>query len=269
MKSQLIFLFLLIVIGGLITSNNLHAQLRGNSDWNFQIVPYLWYSNLGVAETLDDLGTFPSNHFVGDFNVPIVSKTLGTDWAFRGELGKKRIRGILILSDAQVKTNTPITSIDSSIVDAPAKSDLTWFTGELFGAVAIGPFKEDLAIELYAGGRYTKQEQKVESDSLQGMIDINQTWVDPVMGARFYIKVGKRWWTMINSDIGGFGIGSGSNLTWTLGAEFGFEIFKHVDISMRYNYQEVEFENGKDGADRFIWDNGVQQGWFFGLTFKN
>jgi hypothetical protein len=78
--------------------------------------------------------------------------------------------------------------------------------------------------------------------------------------------MGQRFWTMFNTDIGGFGIGA--NATFTLGGELGFRVVKFLDLTMRYNYQETEYDNEKAGAGRYAWHNAAQQGWFFGLVLK-
>jgi hypothetical protein len=243
---------------------SLISQDRGNPNWYLRVTPYYWFSNLGVAETLDGEN---GKNIVGDFSVPVEDTLLENSWAMRLEFGKSRYRGIVKLSSANMKNTTDhIESLGDSTLVLPGKYDFTWTTAEFFGAAQVGPFKQNYAIELYGGLRYVHQEQTVESDSLPGRADVDESWVDPVIGARFYIKPGRRWWTTFHSDVGGFGIGT--NFTWTLGGELGFVIIKNLDISLAYNYQEIEYDNGKTGAERYIWDNGVQQGWFFGLSFK-
>ena len=95
---------------------------------------------------------------------------------------------------------------------------------------------------------------------------ITETWFDPVIGSRFFVEMGRRFWATFNGDIGGFGVGS--DFTWSMGGELGFRVFGPLDISGRYNYQEIDYDNRKDGADAYRWSNGVQQGWFFGAIIK-
>jgi len=252
----LIMLFL--IAGGLI------AQDRGNPNWYLRVTPYYWFSNLGVAETLDGEN---GRNIVGDYSVPVEDTLLENSWAMRLEFGKSRYRGIVKLSSANIKNTTDhIESVSDSTIIIPGKYDFTWTTAEFFGAAQVGPFSQNFAMELYGGLRYNRHEETVESDSLPGAAIVDESWVDPVFGTRVYMKPGRRWWTTFHTDVGGFGVGT--NFTWTLGGELGFVIFKNLDISMAYDYQEIEYDNGKTGADRYMWDNGVQQGWFFGLSFK-
>ena len=135
----------------------------------------------------------------------------------------------------------------------------------MFAVVQVGPFKEHYAFELYGGARYMRHQQKL-SNGNDVLTDITESWIDPALGFRFFTELGGRFWAAFHSDIGGFGVGS--NFTWTLGGELGFRLVKFADLTLRYDYQEVEFDNEKKDAGRYLWENGVQQGWYFGLMFK-
>ena len=240
------------------------AQDRGNPSWYVRVVPYLWLSSIDGAETL---GEEPGERIVGDFYVPVEDTVLEANWALRCEVGRGRVRGILNLSNARMQNPTVATRTSDTTVTAPADHDFNWFTGELFIATQVGSFTQSHGIEVYAGGRYVRQKQDLTvSGASNGTQNIKETWFEPVIGSRIYSKLGDRFWAMFHSDLGGFGVGS--NFTWTMGGELGFELSKYADITMRYNYQEVEYDNEKEGVDRYIWDNGVQQGWYFGLVFK-
>jgi hypothetical protein len=246
-------------------SQRAHAQDRGNPNWYVRIVPYLWYSNIGGEKTL---GEEPGENFVGDYHFPVESDVLKNSWALRAEVGKGRFRGIFNLSNANMQDPAELTSTSNPSVTLPGHYDFTWDTGELFGAVQTGSFKQNIAIELLAGFRYVRHQQKIAFDAQANAsdIDLTESWIEPAIGGRFYAELGRRFWSMFNTDIGGFGIGS--NATFTLGGEVGFRIVNFLDLTMRYNYQETEYDNEKTGADRYAWHNAVQQGWFFGLVFK-
>lgn len=249
----------------LLSSQFAHAQDRGNPNWYVRIVPYLWYSNIGGNKTL---GEEPGANFVGDYHFPVESDVLKNSWALRSEVGKGRFRGIFNLSKASMQDHAELTSLSNTTVTLPGNYDFTWNTGELFGAVQVGSFKQKFAIELLGGLRYVRHQQKIAFDAPVNASNIDQTetWIEPAFGGRFYAEMGQRFWTMFNTDIGGLGIGS--NATFTLGGELGFRVVKFLDLTMRYNYQETEYDNEKAGDDRYAWHNAVQQGWFFGLVIK-
>lgn len=240
----------------------LQSQARGNADWHFSLTPYLWLSNIGGAKTLDQE---PGANIMNGFQTHIEDTMLATNWAARFEAGKGRWRALINFSRASDGNPTEITNLGDGM-HFDGRYDLTWTTGEFFAAVQVGPFEEDHAFELYGGIRYIKHEQKLSTDQNSSLTDITESWAEGALGFRYFTSLGRRFWAQFHSDIGGFG--AGSNFSWTLGGELGFRLAKMVNLNLRYDYHEVEFVNDKDGAERYIWDNGVQQGWFFGLMFQ-
>lgn len=238
------------------------AQDRGNPNWYVRVTPYLWLSNIGGAKTL---GAEPGINIMDNYQVHVEDTMLATNWAGRFEVGKGRVRALINFSRASDGNPTEITSISDSTHHVEGKYDLTWTTAEMFAVVQVGPFKEHYAFELYGGGRYMRHQQKL-SDGSTVLTDITESWIDPVLGFRFFTELGGRFWAAFHSDIGGFGVGS--NFSWTLGGEAGFRLIKFADLTLRYDYHEVEFDNEKVDDGRYLWENGVQQGWYFGLMFK-
>jgi hypothetical protein len=239
------------------------AQDRGNPNWYFRLAPYLWFSNLGGSETL---GLPPDEQVVGNLLVPVEDTVLERSWLVRAEFGKGRWRGWLNFSRANLANPTDeIKPEDDPDQHLSGSYDLTWYTAEFFAAAQIGSFSTENAVELYAGARYAKHEQVLAVED-GGSGTTSESWVDPVIGSRVFMELGRRFWTAFNTDIGGFSLGS--DFTWTMGGELGIRVIEQLDITMRYNYQEVDYDNRKEGAETYRWSNGVQQGWFFGAVLK-
>jgi hypothetical protein len=244
-----------------LATGSVAAQDRGNPDWHFVVAPYLWFSNLNGAQTLG----LPHDHQVaGPAIVPVGDTLLEPSWMVRAEAGKGRWRGWLNVSGAKVADAVVFHLESDPSVTTSGNYDLSWYTGELYAAVQVGPFTTTNAIELYAGARYMRHKQILTSGS--DADSITETWIEPVIGSRFFVELGRRFWATFNGDIGGFGVGS--DFTWTMAGELGFRVFKPLDISLRYNYQEIDYDNRKEGADAYRWSNGVQQGWFLGAILK-
>ena len=243
-----------------LSAGPLNAQNRGNADWYVTVAPYVWFSSIGGSLT----NTLPyAENIVGDFSVPVHDSDLQTAWAARFELGKGRYRLWSNVLRSNLSNDAEFTRVSDPTVSVNGTYDFTWLMVEMFGAVQVGSFKTNHAIETYAGARYVRQDQNLTATGSPAT-NVTETWVDPVLGVRYFYDMGGRFWTTINTDIGGFGVGS--EFTWTLAAELGFRIAKPVDVTMRYVYQEVGYDNGKDGSAAFKWDNGVAQGWLFGLV---
>jgi hypothetical protein len=235
---------------------------RGNDNFFLRVAPYYWASNLGGSVTLG----FPEVEQTADgFHVPVGDTILLGSWALRVEAGKGRWRVIGGLSRASIANNAVFVNVSDPADSVTGAYDLTWVTGEAFLSVQLGPFAQRHAAELYAGLRYQHWGETI-TPAGSSPLEFPESWIDPVIGGRAFMEMGRRWWAQFNSDLGGFGVGS--NITWTMGGELGFRVIKALDLTMRYNYMEVEYDNGKSGAETFIWENGVAQGWFFGAVIK-
>ena len=242
----------------------LNGQDRGYPDWYVRVKPYLWLSNLDTDETLQ---VGDGDHIVGDYYVPVGDSVLERSWALSLEVGKGRLRGIVNLSRANIKNPGRFYLFPEKETYIAGAYDLTWFTGEFLLSSQIGPFVSSHGFEIYVGVRYIHQKEDIKIEQVtEQAITATQSWLDPVIGARVFAELGERWWAMFHSDIGGFGVGI--DFTWTLGGELGFRIAEPLDITMRYNFQEIQYDNEETGAGRFIWEDGVQQGWFFGFQLK-
>lgn len=249
----------------LVASASLQASAqedRGNSGWYVRFTPFVWFSNVGGVETL---GIGEADAVIGDFVVPVGDSVLETTWAARLELGKGRVRALLNVASTDMVNTADVHTESNPAVSLDAAYDVSWFTTDVFGAVQIGPFRSNRGAEIYGGARYVRLTQDL---SVTGgpTTNIEETWVDPVIGGRYFSEMGGRFWAMFNGDLGGFNVGSTFMLT--LAGELWFRVAKPLDITMRYSYQEVDYDNGRTGADGFKWENGAIQGWLFGAVFK-
>lgn len=236
------------------------AQDRGNPGWFLRLTPYFWGTNLGGSQTL---GFAPESQLVGDFKIPVGDTVLANGWAARLEVGKGRVRGIVGAWSAGIANSAAFTRVDDSTVAINGSYDLRWSELELFASVQIGRFIAARTVELFGGARYVRYEEELAAGS-SGDTTVTESWVDPVVGGRIFSEIGGPFWAMFTGDIGGFGVGS--EFTWQVGGEVGVRVAKPLDLSLRYNYQEVEYNNGRSGSERFVWNNGVAQGWFLGAS---
>ena len=82
-------------------------------------------------------------------------------------------------------------------------------------------------------------------------------------GAEYFVEMGGPFWVAIDGDLAG--VLFGSEFTLRAGAELGIRVAGPVHLSLAYDYLQTEY--GEKGA-AYQWDEGVSQGWFFGLTVK-
>lgn len=238
------------------------AQDRGNPGWYVRLAPYAWASNIDGAVSL---GLPADPQTVGEYLVAIEDTLLRRAWAARAEVGKGRVRAWFNVSRANLTKPTEIEPIANPADTLGGSFDFTWFTGEAFAAIQVGPFVSSHAFEVYAGGRYVKHDQSVSVEGAPPAA-VTESWIEPATGVRLWAEMGRRFWAAFNTDIGGFGLGS--DFSWTLGGELGLRVIGPLDVSLRYNYQEVDYDNDLTGADAYAWSNGVQQGWLLGAVLK-
>jgi len=112
-------------------------------------------------------------------------------------------------------------------------------------------------LEAYAGVRYWDVKQTL-SITGGGRLGLTRTgsagdqWVDPIVGLRGRYGVTENWGLIGQGDIGGFG--AGSDFSWRAqgGVQYAFK--NGLALDLQYKALQVDFDNGKSGSDRFVWD---------------
>jgi len=223
------------------------AQDHGNPESFWRATAYLWYANMDGTNYLGD-----STVVVGD------SSSLYASFAGEVEAGKGRFRGIAKFATTSLAGSGPLDGPgvpDGALIDY----DFTWTTATLLAAWQAGRFESSEAFQLFAGLRYVHQAQDLSGSAGA----VSQDWVEPVAGAEYFVEMGGPFWVIVDGDLGGFLFGS--QFTMRVGAELGIRVAGPVHLSLAYDYLQTEY--GKEGAE-YRWDEGVGQGWFFGLTVK-
>jgi len=223
------------------------AQDAGNPDSFWRASAYLWFANID--------GT----NYLGDSTV-VVGDTTSLHASFAGEVqaGRGRFRGVAKFATTSLANRGPLDGPgvpDGTEVDY----DFSWTTAELLAAWQLGRFESDHAFKLFAGLRYVHQGQDLSGSSGA----ITQDWLEPVAGAEYFVEMGGPFWVAVDGDMAG--VLFGSEFTLRAGAELGVRVAGPVHLSLAYDYLQTEY--GEEGA-AYRWDEGVSQGWFFGVTVK-
>ncbi len=98
----------------------------------------------------------------------------------------------------------------------------------------------------------------------QADVTVGQTqfWVDPVLGARFRLNMGKGIFFNLMGDAGGFGVGSKS--TYQIYGGLGKEFKKKFALLLGYRYLDVDYQSGGFTYDTHM--SGLLAG--FNIRFK-
>jgi len=126
--------------------------------------------------------------------------------------------------------------------------------------------KDRGSIDATAGGRFWHLNNSLDLFPPNGgtTVTVGQTqgWADPVLGARFRLKLNKGFFADVTGDAGGFGIGS--QLTYQMYGGLGKEFKEKYSLLLGYRYLYVDYSNG--GFLYNVHMSGLQAG--FNIHFK-
>jgi hypothetical protein len=105
--------------------------------------------------------------------------------------------------------------------------------------------RQPVSIDLLAGGRYWYMDTDIDIElalPADRSFDEIGDWVDPVVGLRVILGLTPKLQLSVTGDVGGWGVGSASDHTWTAAALLGIELSEAWNL--RLGYREIDFERG-------------------------
>jgi hypothetical protein len=142
-----------------------------------------------------------------------------------------------------------------------AESDINEYVLEFDGA-----YRFARRWDVYFGLRGVRLDSAVEIRPQVGPIlsdDAVKSWIDPLVGARLVLPIGKGWSFIGKGDVGGFGVGS--DFAWQAVARFDWRSSKTFGLTLGYAALDMDYEDGS-GRDFFKYDV-LSMGPFAGATF--
>lgn len=255
MKKQIKLGVLTLISYSIISS--VIAEDVSKNEWRF--TPYFWLPSIDVTSTI---GPLPSvdlelgfDEIFDTFDVFAISARGEYWWGQWGVVAD----GLWMSMEADGLNGTPIDlEIADGIVDV-----LAAYRFNLKGGGADVP-----SMRLLAGGRYHYLKQEVSSlppPSPVSSAGGSEDWFEPVLGAQLLAPMGEKWQATARGDIGGFGIGDASDLTWSAMAGVGYEFAENWAALLGYRYYSIDYSTGS-GADEFGLDGSMQGPWL-GITY--
>jgi len=121
-----------------------------------------------------------------------------------------------------------------------------------------------LDVDLFAGARYWYLENRLKL-RVSGVTALtsssNSDWADPILGIRVQLGLTDRFGLSVRGDVGGFGIGSSSDLTWQAWGGLGYR------LSDRWTSWAAYRALGLDRKEGGIRSDLVMQGPLLGVSF--
>lgn len=131
--------------------------------------------------------------------------------------------------------------------------------------------RQKLTFEPYGGLRYAYLKQKADLDvTIIGVgspgitLGKSEDWVEPFFGGHILWDLNDKMAINVRGDVGGFGIGSASRLTWNFVAVVDYKLSKKVSLDAGYRILDIDYSRGS-GSDKFALDAKLK-GPVIGLT---
>jgi opacity protein-like surface antigen len=130
----------------------------------------------------------------------------------------------------------------------------------------------DGSVRFMGGARYhyIKQEITITPATPPGGPQMNlggsKDFMELVLGGQYVQPFANRWLFTARGDISGFGIGSGSDITLSALAGFGYEITSNWVAELGYRYYYIDYSTGS-GASEFGQDGNMHGPWI-GIAYQ-
>lgn len=230
------------------------APAAAPGGWEFSVTPYLW-----ATGEKGDVGVIPNQEPVNlDLTFSDIFQNLKFAAMVIMQARKDRFVATADIGYVKVGADKDIGIRDPSFVEADLESST--FTATLLGGYRLmdqGP----TFIDLMGGGRVTSSKTELTLtgplNSISG--EVTETWVDPVIAARFHTPLAEKWAAAFYVDIGGFGISS--DFTWQLQGAVQYQIGQQWWLAAGWRYYSVDFDK-----DDFIYDVRMN-GPIIGVTY--
>ncbi len=96
--------------------------------------------------------------------------------------------------------------------------------------------------------------------------DAGYDWFDPFVGMRVQAPLADSLSLSLRGDVGGFGIGTASDLSWQLAATLHYDISSSLFVSLGYRALDIDYDRGS-GANKFEYDL-LTHGPLLGLAYR-
>jgi opacity protein-like surface antigen len=203
--------------------------------WEYSASIYLWTSALDTTVETPRF-TVETELSFGD----ILDKLDFAAFAkFEARNGPWVLIGDLNYTDLGTTLGTPGPIISGAEVDTA----LTILSG--FGGYAVID-RPDLRLEVGGGLRYYNLDldTRIIGNIAPGgrSFGTSESWVDPIVGVAVRAPLSERWFARGFADVGGFGIGDASELSWQVYAGGGYVINETWAVEFGYRHLSLEKE---------------------------
>jgi opacity protein-like surface antigen len=211
-----------------------------SADWSYRATLYGWFS--GLSTSIDTpRGTVSTDLSFSDV---LQDLEMAAFASFEARNGKWGFIADLAYTDLSSSRDTPIGALFSS---AEVGSQLTIFSGYAAYRLVDGP---EGYVDLAPGFRAYDLDLNVDiagaaAPSLS--YSSGESWFDAVIGFRAGAPINDRWAVRGFADVGGFGLGDSSELSWQAAGVVSYRFNDRWSGEIGYRYLSIEKDiNGFD-----------------------
>jgi len=234
--------------------------------WQHDVQPYIWFPT-----SVEGTSTVDGGAAKLDLDASDMADMINFAFSLRYEAWKGKfgiiVDGMYVDLEADFKDALPAPpfSPGSSVKVEP---DIEQVVVDLAGAYRLDYGK--WSTDLIGGLRYTYIKQEIElnfpspvpTQDLGGSKD----YVEPMVGARVIWALSDKWRATLRGDMSGFGVGSGSDLTWNALAGAAYTYSEKASIKLGYRIYDIDYSNGS-GSNEFGVDLQLH-GPYLGASFS-
>ena len=224
-------------------------QANSQSDWTFQLTPYVWAAGMGGTITTPNGRSASFSQSIGD-----VLSNLDAGFMMLGEVGYQRWR---LLGDFDYVSLTTDASRSLPII-GKASLKTTQYLGTLDGGYRVVD-ADAVKLDALVGVRVTSVSNTLSFSGIALSASGGDTWADPLVAARAIVPIGYGFLANAYGDVGG---GPNGDLTWQLYGGFGYSFNTTVSAYLGYRYLSIRHD-----VNNLTFDMS-QQGPIFGVGVR-
>jgi opacity protein-like surface antigen len=238
----LLLLFVFIVQGSF--------ALAEEPSWQHDVQPYIWF-----PVSVEGTSTVDGGAAELDLDASDMADMINYAFSLRYEAWKGNFGliadGMYVDLEADIKESLPSPPFSPGS-KLKVEPDIDQVVVDLAGAYRFDHGK--LSTDLIGGLRYTYINQELDlsfpapipSQDLGGSKD----YVEPMIGARLRWILTDKWRATLRGDMSGFGVGSGSDLTWNALAGATYKYSDKTSLKFGYRIYDIDYSNGS-GSNEF------------------
>jgi hypothetical protein len=219
---------------------SLAAAPAAAEEWKFAVTPYLWATDVGVDVAVDDRQLVDEEIAVQDLLEDMESIVQVRFEAQRGAHGL-----FVDLFDVTLADDATTVVRPSGAGSATLRPEMGMTILDLGGLY--DPNGDQEGFQLLYGARILNQRAEIEASvefagggSAERTYDLDDTFVDGLVGVRYIRPLGERWWIAARADVST----GGTELTWSADPSIGYRFGEggRYTVFAGYRHMDVDFE---------------------------